>query len=187
VSFATVFPIVVGLFLAMVACLEAGYRAGRRRMRVDAAAAHEGLGAIEAATFALLGLLLGFAFSGALGRFDARRGMIVQEANAIGTASLRLDFAPEMIDVATIRTAALGTRLPGPIFALLLTVALSTAVTAGYSMSRRGHRSILHIVLYAASIALTIYIVLDLEHPRRGLIRLDDTDQTIEQLRHSIR
>jgi hypothetical protein len=257
VSFATVFPIVVGLFLAMVACLEAGYRAGRRRMRVDAAAAHEGLGAIEAATFALLGLLLGFAFSGALGRFDARRGMIVQEANAIGTAYLRLDFAPaedqpalrrlfreyldariavyatpaddaatdrsiaaaqalqrqiwspaldsarrdptqhvarvlvpalnEMIDVATIRTAALGTRLPGPILALLLTVALSTAVTAGYSMSRRGHRSILHIVLYAASIALTIYIVLDLEHPRRGLIRLDDTDQTIEQLRHSIR
>ena len=92
-SFATVLPIVVGLFLAMVACLELGYRAGRRRMRVDSAA-HEGLGSIEAATFALLGLLLGFAFSGALGRFDARRGLIIEEANAIGTAYLRLDLAP---------------------------------------------------------------------------------------------
>src|SRR5262245_46785594 len=78
----------------MVACLEAGYRAGRRRLRIDAAAAHEGLGSIEAATFALLGLLLGFAFSNALGRFDARRAMIVDEANAIGTAYLRLDLVP---------------------------------------------------------------------------------------------
>jgi hypothetical protein len=70
---------------------------------------------------------------------------------------------------------------------LLITVALSTAVIAGYSMSRRGHRSFLHVVLYATSIALTIYVVLDLEHPRRGLIRLDSTDRIIENLRNSIR
>ena len=257
VTYSAIFPIVVGLFLAMLACLEAGYRAGRRRMRIDAAGAHEGLGSVEAATFALLGLLLGFAFSGALARFDARRGLIVDEATAIGTAYQRLDLAPaedqpglrrlfreyldarigvyatpadeaatdrsiaaadsvqrhiwtaviessrrdqtqnvarvlvpavnEMTGITTARAVALHTRLPVPILVLLLTVALSTAVIAGYSMSRHGRRSVLHAVLYAASIALTIYIVLDLDYPRRGLIRLETTDQILEQLRQSIR
>jgi hypothetical protein len=50
------------------------------------------VGAIEAAVFALLGLLLGFSFSGGMDRLDARRLLIVQEANAIGTAYLRLDL-----------------------------------------------------------------------------------------------
>jgi hypothetical protein len=41
---------------------------------------------------ALLGLLLAFTFSGAASRLDLRRGQIVQEANAIGTAYLRVDL-----------------------------------------------------------------------------------------------
>lgn len=35
--------------------------------------AHEGIGTIEAAVFALLGLLLGFSFAGGTSRLDARR------------------------------------------------------------------------------------------------------------------
>jgi hypothetical protein len=54
-------------------------------------------------------------------------------------------------------------------------------------MAKRGHRSVLHVVVYATSIAMTIYVVLDLEHPRRGLIRLDATDRILDQLRESIR
>ena len=34
---------------------------------------------------------------------------------------------------------------------------------------------------------MTIYVVLDLEHPRRGLIRLDFTDRILDQLRNSMR
>jgi hypothetical protein len=83
----------VGLFLGMLACLEIGYRIGRRAAPTDPNA-YEGLSAIEAAIFALLGLLLGFAFAGAVSRLDARRQLIVQEANAIGTAYLRLDLLP---------------------------------------------------------------------------------------------
>ena len=41
--------------------------------------------------FALLGLLLGFSFSGGTSRLDTRRKLIVQEANAIEAAYLRLD------------------------------------------------------------------------------------------------
>ena len=43
-------------------------------------------------------------------------------------------------------------------------------------MARRGTRSWLHMVLYPAVIAVTIYAVLDLECPRFGLIRLDAAD-----------
>ena len=50
----------IGLFLAMLACLEAGYRIGLRVSAKHPASAHEGVGTIEAAVFALLGLLLGF-------------------------------------------------------------------------------------------------------------------------------
>ena len=51
-------------------------------------------GSLEAAVFALLGLLIAFTFSGALTRFDVRRGQVVDEANAIGTAYLRIDLLP---------------------------------------------------------------------------------------------
>ncbi len=84
----------LGLFLGMLACLEGGFRIGRRAASKDPALAHEGIGAMEAAAFALFGLLLGFSFSGATSRLDARRAQIVQEANAIGTAYLRLDLLP---------------------------------------------------------------------------------------------
>ena len=83
----------VALFLGMVVCLELGYRLGGRDAKL-APKAHEGIGAIEAAIFALLGLLLGFAFAGAMSRLDSNRQLIVREANAIGTAYLRLDIVP---------------------------------------------------------------------------------------------
>jgi hypothetical protein len=80
------------LFLGMLGLMEAGRRLGKRRAARDAEGGRAGLGAIEGAIFALLGLLLAFTFSGAASRFDHRRAMIIDEANAIGTAYLRIDF-----------------------------------------------------------------------------------------------
>ena len=54
----------------------------------------KGLGAIEGAIFGLLGLILAFSFSGALTRFDARRHLVIEEANDIGTAWLRISLLP---------------------------------------------------------------------------------------------
>ena len=84
----------VALFVGMVACLEGGFRIGRAADSRHSDSAHEGLGAIEAAVYALFGLLLGFSFAGATSRLETRREQIVQEANAIGTAYLRLDLVP---------------------------------------------------------------------------------------------
>jgi len=83
----------LGLFGGMLLFLDLGYRLGRRAQRE--ASWHERVGALEAAVYALLGLLLGFTFSGATSRFEAHRQLSVKEANAIGTAYLRLDELPQ--------------------------------------------------------------------------------------------
>jgi hypothetical protein len=86
--------LLLGLFGGILACLELGYRVGRNSSKRIHEQAYEGIGAIEAAVFALLGLLLGFSFAGATSRLDSRRQLIVREANAISTAYLRLDLLP---------------------------------------------------------------------------------------------
>jgi hypothetical protein len=86
----------VALFFGMLICLEMGRRLGIRRLAKDPLGAMSGLGAMEGAVFGIYGLLLAFTFSGAPARFDARRQLIAEEANAIGTAYLRLDLlSPE--------------------------------------------------------------------------------------------
>jgi hypothetical protein len=84
----------VTLLVGVLCFVEVGRRLGKRQIVRDPAGWQAGTGAIEAAIFALLGLMLGFTFSGAMNRLDARRQQIVSEANAIGTAYFRLDLLP---------------------------------------------------------------------------------------------
>ena len=86
--------LVLGILMGMFCMLEIGRRLGLRRMARDPDGAKAGAGAVEAAVFALMGLLIAFTFSGAAARFDARREQLVEEANCIGTAWLRLDLLP---------------------------------------------------------------------------------------------
>lgn len=83
----------LGLFLAMIGLQELGFRLGQRGAAKDPEG-RAGVGAIEASVFALLGLLLAFQFGGAATRLDLRRKLVNDEANAIGTAYLRLDLLP---------------------------------------------------------------------------------------------
>jgi hypothetical protein len=55
------------------------------------------LGAISGTLLALLGLLLAFTFSMSNSRYDNRRQLVIQEANAIGTVILRTDIYPDSI------------------------------------------------------------------------------------------
>jgi hypothetical protein len=83
-----------GLFVGMLVLLELGRRLRQRQRARHGESLGEGLGAVQAAVFGLLGLLLAFTFSGAASRFDARRQLVVEEANAIGTTYHRLDLLP---------------------------------------------------------------------------------------------
>ena len=84
----------VGLFAALLILQELGRRFALRRAARDPEGARAGAGVVDGAIFALLGLLIAFTFSGAASRFDERRKLIVEEANAIGTAYLRIDLLP---------------------------------------------------------------------------------------------
>lgn len=86
--------VALGMFLGMLALLETGRQLGLRRLAEDPEAARAGGGAVEGAVFGLMALLIAFTFSGAASRFDVRRALVVEEANDIGTAWLRLDLLP---------------------------------------------------------------------------------------------
>ena len=241
----------IALFFAMLACLEIGRRIGHWMIRTDPEGSRVGLGAVEGAVFALLGLLIAFTFSTAEGRFEDRRHLVVQEANAVGTAYLRIDLvspdlqsklralfrsyvdarldscrkppgceqadiarcsqlqsqiwetsvaacraapspAPsmlllpalnEMFDIATTRSAARIIHPPGIIFAMLAIVALGSALLGGYGMAAATKRSWLHIFAFVAIISGTIYVICDIEFPRRGIIRVDAIDQILADVR----
>jgi hypothetical protein len=86
--------LLVGMMAIVMLSVEGGYRVGQMRER----RAHEmetPVGEMVASTLALLAFILGFTFSLAASRFDAKRQLLVDEANAIGTTWLRADMLPE--------------------------------------------------------------------------------------------
>jgi hypothetical protein len=84
-----------GLLVLLLLAIEAGVRAGARARARRNGQGTADLGAIQGAVLGLLGLLLAFTYSLAAGRQDARRGLVVREANTIGTAYLRAGLLPE--------------------------------------------------------------------------------------------
>jgi hypothetical protein len=243
------------MFLGMVLLLELGWRLGRRQRGKNEESSRAGLGAVEGAVFALMGLLVAFTFSGAASRFDQRRELIVEEANAIGTAWLRLDVlsttartelrglfrqyldqrlaayaklpdvaaaleelakanalqgtiwnravaacqeSPNpltaqvlpalnaMFDLAATRTAVTQMHPPGIIYIMLGGLALMSSMLAGYAMSGSRARSWIHTLGFALIMAIAVYVILDLEFPRTGLIRVDAADQLLIDLRRTM-
>ena len=238
------------LFAGMLIALEAGRRVGVTRLARDADGLTKGAAAAEGAVFALLGLLLAFTFSGAASRFEERRWFINTEANAIGTAYLRLDLLPEetqepmralfrryvdlrasvfktaktqteveasmskvaelqaeiwkqamaafrlpgassqatmlltpalneMIDITATRQMATRNHPPVIIFVLLALLSLVGALLVGYGTSTNKDRSWFHHVTFSFVITLAIYVIVDLEYPRLGLIKVDSADQAL--------
>ncbi len=94
------FLMILGLFLGMWVMLALGQRLGRRNSPEDTDAYRWRLTGVEAATFGLMGLMIAFTFSGAAARYELRRSLVVEEANAIGTAYLRLDLLPAALQPA---------------------------------------------------------------------------------------
>jgi len=247
----------LGLFLGMLVLLEVGRRIGARSLAEDATGAEAGVGSVEGAVFALLGLLIAFTFAGAASRFDVRRQLIIEETNDIGTAYLRLDLLPldaqpalrekfrayldtrleiyrkipdmaaakeemakanqlqleiwrqsvaasraqgaaaaapmlllpalnAMIDITTTRTMAAQIHPPVVIFALLFGLALASSLLVGYGMASSKARNWLHMLGLAFVMAVSVYVILDIEYPRLGFIRVDSFDQALVELRESM-
>jgi hypothetical protein len=77
-----------------------------KRQQTLPSEAAEGFSVVQAATLTLLGLIIGFTFSMALGRYDQRKNCEAAEANAVGTEYLRVDLLPAA-DAAKLRVLLL--------------------------------------------------------------------------------
>lgn len=247
--------VVVALFASIVALQEFGHRLGLRHFRRDPEGKAPAAGVVDGAVFALLGLLIAFTFSGAASRFDDRRNLIVQEANAVGTAYLRLDLLPaaaqpdlrdafrryldtrlaayralpdidaafreasrartiqdeiwkkalaagsgtqpatmllvpalnEMFDIEATRMAAARMHPPVVIFGLLIGLTLLSAILAGYAAAGTKSRDWIRSVIFACTLTGAVYVILDLEYPRLGLIRLEAFDQILVDVREGMK
>jgi hypothetical protein len=48
-------------------------------------------------------------------------------------------------------------------------------------------KSRMHMLVFAAILAITVYVILDLEYPRLGLIRIDAADQLLQEVRQGMK
>lgn len=98
---------------------------------------------------------------------------------------LLLPALNQMIDITTTRTMAVQMHPPTIIFVMLYGLALASSLLAGYGMADAKSRHWLYTVGLAATLASAVYVILDLEYPRLGLIRVDAFDQALVDLRES--
>ncbi len=80
------------LFLALVAASELGHRLGARH---GGTSRDKEAGTIATAAFALLALLIAFTYSMALMRYDMRRAVVLDEANALRDAARLAPLLPD--------------------------------------------------------------------------------------------
>ena len=104
----------------------------------------------------------------------------------IQTETVQTRQRNEMIDITTTRKMANQMHPPTVIFVMLFGLALASSLLAGYAMAGRKKRSWLHMLSFAAVMAIAVYVILDVEYPRVGLIRLDTFDQALVDLRASM-
>lgn len=236
--------IVGALFLAILLFNELGFRTGRFVQSRTDSEIKSLTGSIQASILGLLALLLGFTFSMSMQRYDNRSMALIDEANAIGTAVLRIELLPEnyrddakrlfteyvglrvdvgkldltkaeersafadkisrvqsqlwslaiaatesdprpvtsgnfvkslndVIDSQDKRNALLQMQVPEIVLILLFIVFISSGGMMGYSAGLSGQRVLTPIVLVSTLITLIVFIVVDLDRPKRGVIQVN--------------
>jgi hypothetical protein len=94
-------PLLVISFAVLAVSARLGVFFGKR-WRLPEGAPRDDFGIIQGATLTLLGLIIGFTFSMALNRYDQRKNLEEEEANAIGTEYVRAGLLPTT-DTAKVR------------------------------------------------------------------------------------
>ena len=93
--FASQWIVFVALVILLVGLSELAWRMGLAQSRKKSEAGKDS-GTVRSAVLALLGLLLGFSFAIAGARNEARRELLVEEANSIGTTARRAELLPQL-------------------------------------------------------------------------------------------
>jgi hypothetical protein len=232
--------IVISLFIALIAALEVGSRLGRKaRAQIDDAGKSQA-NSLQGAIIGLLALLLAFTLSMAISRYETRRQLVLDEANAVGTTYLRAKMLPppyttdaanllrqyvanrleffnagidqariqaagdqatqlqqqlwsiaiaasaqdnrsvptglfiqtlnDTIDLQAKRLAAFNNRVPETVIWLLLGVSVAAAGIVGYNNGLGNRRHVFGALTLIVLLVVIIWVIVDLDRPRRGLI-----------------
>lgn len=109
-----------------------------------------------------------------------------QQTGTTTASMLLLPALNSMFDIVTTRSAALEMHPPKIIFGMLAVLALACSLLAGYGMAA-SPRSWLHTIAFAAILTLAVYLIIDLEYPRAGLVQVSSFDQMLIDLRNSMK
>jgi hypothetical protein len=133
-------------------------------------------------------------------RAKLERTMTLQEE--IWTGAMRASHAPgaapdaaklvlpalnEMFGVTTTRAMASENHPPMALYFLLAGLSLVGALLVGYSTSGNKERIWLHMTIFALLLSLVIFVIVNLEFPRLGLIRVDPADHFLVDVRQLMR
>jgi hypothetical protein len=243
------FPIwavyLVTVILALVAA-EIGFRIGLRRLRQDPDSGDlRATGTVVAGILGLMAFLMAFSIGIVINQQGNRKALVVEEANAIGTAYLRADFLDEadrgetqdllreyvkiridaandptlfasvvtrseeiqgelwsivvdtvkqgnesditglfiesindVIDVHTLRLAAIDLRLPEVLGMVLYVSTLLSFLLVGIANSIDKKRDFAAILLFALAFVAVLTIIVDLDRPQQGLMTVSQTALT---------
>lgn len=244
--------IVSVLFIFLLIVYLLGFRLRKLLERKGFADSTSELGTLEGSLLALFAFFLGFTFNLAANRYDARRQVIISEANAISTAIIRADLYPdstrqimrvhfknyvtyrldyfnagvdekqiavtlansqkesekiwalstllaqdikytdatrlmipalnEMMDAVTTRDATKNAKVPDSILWVLFALSIFSAFIVGYSTKGKKINFITGFI-FIAMISISIYLIIDLDRPRRGIITLKDSNNKILELK----
>lgn len=244
--------VAVVLLIAMVIFHWIGFATRTAEIKKHETQSNEGIGSITGSLLGLVALLLAFTFGMSSTRYDNRRAVIIEEANAIGTAVLRADMYPDsikkllrtdfkdyleariayfdagtditkinlalkntetisskiwtrvmvesqkpenigrsyqmipalnaMIDIVTTGDAVKNATVPNSVFWLLFLIILFASFTVGYSNIDKQKNHILAFA-FSVTIVLTVFLILDLDKPRRGIINTNSAQEKIIELR----
>ena len=239
-------------FILMLIATEGGFRLGQKSEASTADKTKSQVSTVETAILAVLGLLLGFTMSMAVSRFEARKQLVLDEANAIGTSFLRTQLLPapdgpeianllhqytdvrlqygtagndftrlaslreqaanlqnqfwtravtyaqkdpnpvsaglllqslnQAIDLESARQTAFQNHLPVSVIYANGIVGLLAAILVGYSFGLNGGRQLFSTCMLALAITLVLAVIIDLDRPRSGFIRI--SQQPMIELQH---
>ena len=96
------------------------------------------------------------------------------EPRAVGM-SLLASAADEMITVSQERHASRANRVPEPVLWMLFVLAVLASATVGYCFGASAHGGRIFTLTFVFLVCLVIYAILDLDRPRRGLMKVDQT------------
>jgi hypothetical protein len=100
---------------------------------------------------------------------------------------LLLPALNSMFDIVTTRTQSTTIHPPLIIFVKWGVVSLAAALLAGHGMAASKVRSWVHVLMFATTISLTVYVILEIEYPRLGMITLESADRVLLELREEMK